>query len=89
MNVLKELHFHSSAVQLNGKLAYVPQKPWILSGTVKANILFGLPYDENRFSTILEACALSEVSLFKTMDVPLNSYFITSYHSDVGHCITC
>jgi ABC-type multidrug transport system fused ATPase/permease subunit len=31
-----------------GKVAYVPQVPWIRNETVKNNILFGEAHDENR-----------------------------------------
>lgn len=33
-----------SKVALNGKIAYASQKPWILSGSVRENILFGSPF---------------------------------------------
>jgi ATP-binding cassette subfamily C (CFTR/MRP) protein 4 len=34
---------------VKGKIAYVEQEPFILSGTVEDNIIFGLTYDEKRF----------------------------------------
>jgi len=36
-------------VQVNGKIAYVEQEPFIISGTIKENILFGLEFDEEKF----------------------------------------
>ncbi|KAG2421757.1 hypothetical protein HFD88_005733 [Aspergillus terreus] len=39
-------------------IAYVAQIPWIENATLKENILFGLPYDSNRYRTVLSACAL-------------------------------
>jgi ABC-type transport system involved in cytochrome bd biosynthesis fused ATPase/permease subunit len=30
---------------LPGRVAYVGQNPWIFSGTIRDNILFGNPYD--------------------------------------------
>ncbi|CAG9785699.1 unnamed protein product [Diatraea saccharalis] len=44
---------------LNG-FGYVPQKPWLVRGTIRDNILFGKPYDESKFRTIVDACALTE-----------------------------
>ena len=41
-------------------LAYVPQTPWVLSGTIRQNILFGQPYNETRYFQVVEACALTE-----------------------------
>lgn len=41
-------------------VAYVSQIPWIENGTIKDNILFGLPFDERRYRITLEACALTK-----------------------------
>ncbi|KAJ3337865.1 Multidrug resistance-associated protein 4, partial [Kappamyces sp. JEL0680] len=47
------------------KIAYVSQTPWILSGTVQDNILFGLEYDPARFAKVVECCALErDLQLF-------------------------
>ena len=35
-------------VSVSGKIAYVPQEAWLLNTTIRENILFGLPYKENR-----------------------------------------
>ena len=47
-----------SHVVLNGKVAYVAQMAWILNKTVRDNILFGLPYDENKYNKVIDACSL-------------------------------
>ncbi|TFJ86038.1 hypothetical protein NSK_002858 [Nannochloropsis salina CCMP1776] len=38
--------------------AYVAQNPWLQRGSVRDNIVFGLPYDGVRFQAVLQACAL-------------------------------
>jgi ABC-type lipoprotein export system ATPase subunit len=43
-----------------GRVAYVPQKPWIQNMTVRDNILFGRAFDEKRYATVLRVCALGE-----------------------------
>jgi ATP-binding cassette subfamily C (CFTR/MRP) protein 10 len=44
--------------------AYVPQVPWILSGTVRDNILFGKSYHPERYTDTVKACALDvDISL--------------------------
>lgn len=48
----------NSQVTLNGKVAYVSQTAWILNKTVRDNILFGLPLDEDRYNRVLDACCL-------------------------------
>ena len=43
---------------LQGLVAYVPQQAWIQNMSLKENILFSLPMDEERYSKVLEVCAL-------------------------------
>ena len=43
-----------------GSLAYVPQTAWVFSGTIRANILFGLSYDDSKYTRVIEACALTD-----------------------------
>lgn len=45
---------------LDDAIAYVAQIPWIENATIKANILFGLPYNEARYQKVLFACALEK-----------------------------
>ena len=40
--------------------AFVSQTPWIEGGTVKENIVFGLPFVEDRYHKVLTACALQK-----------------------------
>ena len=47
-------------ITFSGTLVYVPQTPWIFSGTIRKNILFGQPYDEPKYNRVIEACALTE-----------------------------
>ncbi|OAR00222.1 hypothetical protein LLEC1_07942 [Akanthomyces lecanii] len=39
-------------------IAYVAQVPWLQSGTIQENILFGSPLDRARYSRVVAACAL-------------------------------
>jgi ABC-type multidrug transport system fused ATPase/permease subunit len=39
-------------------------EPWIFSGSIKENILFGLDYDEEKFNQCVYAAALDTVCLF-------------------------
>ncbi|KIJ61804.1 hypothetical protein HYDPIDRAFT_183028 [Hydnomerulius pinastri MD-312] len=41
-----------------GVCAYVPQAAWLRNASIKDNILFSLPYDEERYQKTLEVCAL-------------------------------
>ncbi|CAM9449157.1 unnamed protein product [Chrysoparadoxa australica] len=41
-------------------VAYCPQVPWIRSGTIRSNILFGNCWDPELYSQVLDATALTE-----------------------------
>ncbi|KAF7343123.1 ATP-dependent bile acid permease [Mycena venus] len=43
---------------ITGICAYVPQAAWLQNASIKDNILFNLPYDEERYKLTLEVCAL-------------------------------
>jgi len=45
-------------VWLQGSVAYVAQQAWIQNLSLRENILFGRPYNEDRYNTVIEACAL-------------------------------
>ena len=41
-------------------IAYVAQIPWIENASIRDNILFGLPYDEERYNQTVGVCALKK-----------------------------
>lgn len=45
-------------VNTYGNIAYLSQQAWIQNATLKDNILFGQPFDKDRYNRIIEACAL-------------------------------
>ncbi|KAF2430517.1 ABC transporter [Tothia fuscella] len=44
----------------NTMIGYCSQTPWLQSMSIRDNILFFAPYDEQRYEKVLECCALSE-----------------------------
>jgi ATP-binding cassette subfamily C (CFTR/MRP) protein 4 len=58
--ILKELPPLSGSIQVNGSISYASQDAWIFSATIRENILFGLPYDSERYNAVIEACALDK-----------------------------
>ena len=50
----------SGDIVCSGTIAYVSQTAWVFSGTLRENVLFGEPYDEKRYTDVIEACALKE-----------------------------
>lgn len=43
-----------------GQMALVTQSPWMDNTTIRENILFGLPFDEERYARALHSCALKK-----------------------------
>jgi ATP-binding cassette, subfamily C (CFTR/MRP), member 4 len=56
--LLGELPIYSGDVLINGDCSYGSQDSWLFSGTVRNNILFGLPYDKLRYQETVKHCAL-------------------------------
>ena len=50
---------NSKCCSLQGSLAFVPQQAWIQNATLRDNILFGSPHEEDRFQDVIKACALA------------------------------
>ncbi|KAJ3802481.1 P-loop containing nucleoside triphosphate hydrolase protein [Lentinula aff. detonsa] len=50
-------------------IAYAAQESWVLNETIRDNILFGSPYDEDRYKKVIKQCALEpDLALFAAGD---------------------
>jgi ATP-binding cassette subfamily C (CFTR/MRP) protein 4 len=49
---------HTGTVSTFGLISYAAQVPWIFSGSVRQNVLFGQPLEEKRYWKVLDVCAL-------------------------------
>ncbi|XP_042485004.1 ABC transporter C family member 3-like [Macadamia integrifolia] len=58
--ILGEVSYVSGTIKMNGTKAYVAQSPWIQSGKIVDNILFGKEMNKERYEMILEACSLKK-----------------------------
>ncbi|XP_020821464.1 LOW QUALITY PROTEIN: ATP-binding cassette sub-family C member 4 [Phascolarctos cinereus] len=58
--VLGELPKYKGLVSVKGRIAYVSQQPWVFSGTVRSNILFGKNYEKEKYDKVIKACALKK-----------------------------
>ncbi|CAK9328612.1 unnamed protein product [Citrullus colocynthis] len=58
--ILGEIPKLMGEVRLCGTSAYVPQSPWIQSGNIEENILFGSPLDKPKYKNAIHACSLKK-----------------------------
>ncbi|XP_040281246.1 multidrug resistance-associated protein 4 [Bufo bufo] len=58
--ILGELPKYKGFVDIRGRIAYVSQQPWVFSGTVRSNILFGKEYNQEKYERVLRVCALKK-----------------------------
>ncbi|BGP33345.1 hypothetical protein JCM10296v2_005143 [Rhodotorula toruloides] len=57
-----EMRRTSGAVIFGGSIAYCAQSAWIMNTTLRANILFGRPFDEQRYwDCVRAACLLADL----------------------------
>ncbi|CAM6031929.1 unnamed protein product, partial [Sphagnum compactum] len=67
--ILGELPLDSGNIQINGNIAYASQEPWLFSASIRQNILFGLPYEKDRYKKVVKVCALErDFTLFSNGD---------------------
>ncbi|XP_041965482.1 cystic fibrosis transmembrane conductance regulator [Alosa sapidissima] len=60
MTVLGELVPSEGTIRHSGRISFSPQTAWIMPGTIRDNILFGLSYDEYRYKSVIKACQLEQ-----------------------------
>ncbi|KAI9355946.1 P-loop containing nucleoside triphosphate hydrolase protein [Zopfochytrium polystomum] len=58
--VIGEMKKRRGTMTVAGKVGYAPQTAWIQNATLKENVLFGQPYDRDRYLRALHTCALEQ-----------------------------
>ncbi|CAA7262907.1 unnamed protein product [Cyclocybe aegerita] len=75
MALLGEMHFIPSNpnscfnLPRGEGVAYAAQESWVQNATIRENIIFGSPYDEERYKKVISQCALErDLELFEAGD---------------------
>lgn len=67
--ILRELPLVSGSIEVNGKVAYASQEPWLFASSIRQNILFGRPMDKQRYEAVVSVCQLKrDFTLFPYAD---------------------
>ncbi|XP_026726077.1 multidrug resistance-associated protein 4-like [Trichoplusia ni] len=56
--LLRELPLTDGTLNIKGKMSYACQESWLFPGTVRENIIFGLPYDVQKYKEVCKASSL-------------------------------
>ncbi|KAF9171232.1 hypothetical protein BGX21_008399 [Mortierella sp. AD011] len=53
-----DMYKRRGTIKVFGSIAYIPQQAWIVNATLRENIVFGKPFDQQKYDHILFACGL-------------------------------
>ncbi|KAF9434999.1 hypothetical protein BGZ76_007050 [Entomortierella beljakovae] len=56
--IIGEMYKQSGTVKVFGDLVYVPQQAWIINASVRDNITFGKPFDQEKYDRVIFAAGL-------------------------------
>ncbi|XP_059610916.1 ATP-binding cassette sub-family C member 4-like [Phlebotomus argentipes] len=56
--IIGELEIDEGTMEVNGRVSYAAQEPWLFEGSIRRNILFVEEYDEQRYHEVIKVCAL-------------------------------
>ncbi|CAK1599799.1 unnamed protein product [Parnassius mnemosyne] len=56
--LLKEFSICEGTFNVNGRLSYACQESWLFPASVRDNILFGLPYNAQKYKEVCKVCCL-------------------------------
>ena len=71
-SVLGEIEKTSGKILVEGKVSFTAQNPFVFSGTVRENVLFGEEMDRERYERTLEVtCLQPDIQSFENGDMTI------------------
>ncbi|ETW82987.1 ABC transporter [Heterobasidion irregulare TC 32-1] len=68
--LIGEMRAVSGKVSFGGRVGYCPQTAWVQNATLRDNILFGQPFDEDKYWKVLEhSCLLPDLDVLPAGDM--------------------
>lgn len=68
--IIGEMYKLKGKINVDGRVAYAPQIPWIQNATIRENILFGSEFDETLYRQVVSSCCLGpDLELFPGGDL--------------------
>lgn len=74
LTILRELPLKSGNIEISGMISYASQEPWLFAGSVRQNILFGLPMDKDRYKQV------RHFSISQSMLLAMSALILISKH---------
>ncbi|CAK5275397.1 unnamed protein product [Mycena citricolor] len=68
--MIGEMRRTAGSVKFGGSVGYCPQTAWIQNATIRDNICFGLPFEEDRYwKAVNDACLVPDLEMFPHGDM--------------------
>lgn len=61
--IIGDMRREDGELIIRGSVAYAPQSPWIMSATVKENIIFAHEYDEAFYNLVIDGGYFTPVKI--------------------------
>ncbi|KAL5283205.1 ABCC4.2 family protein [Megaselia abdita] len=58
--LLGEINIIEGRVYVNGSISYSSQEPWLFEGSIRDNIVFVEPFDQDRYQKVVKVCCLEQ-----------------------------
>ena len=66
LGLLQEIQMKYGKLMINGEISYASEEPWIVSGTIRDNIMMGKPEDLDMYDDVINCCCLDkDLQVFK------------------------